>query len=270
MSYWASGFANVDATNQVESFAQCLQLLGSLDFFQRYKQKTFDELHLFDGAQVLEVGCGTGEDALTLGSRVGSSGRVVAVDRSQALLDRAIAQAQNYRLPVDFVQADAQQLPLDDNRFDAARIDRTLQHIAKPERAISELVRVVRSQGYVVAMEPDWETFTIDSDNRTVTRKLLNFWCDSFPSGWIGRNLSKYFHQAGLVNLVVSPESLVIDKLDLANKVFDIIQTTHRAEQAGSVTAQDVHDWLSELQHLDQAQQFFCSFTGFIVTGRKP
>lgn len=269
MTYFASDFENVDSTDAIEKFTQCLKLQQSLEFFQNYKQKTFELLELYEGASVLEVGCGTGEDGIALAKRVSSTGRVVAIDRSQAMLDQAIASAKSLSLPIEFVQADAQQLPFEDNTFDSARVDRTLQHIANPQKAIAEMVRVVRSGGRIVAMEPDWETFIVDSENYGITRQLLNFWCDSFPSRWVGRNLAKYFHRAGLTDIQVRTETLVVTKFDLADQVFDLVQTAHRAGETGIVTEQEAQDWLKELQQLDQSQEFFCSFTGFMVSGKK-
>ncbi len=48
-------------------------------------------MHLVAGASVLEVGCGTGDDAIALAQIVGPSGQVTAIDRSQTMLQEAIA-----------------------------------------------------------------------------------------------------------------------------------------------------------------------------------
>ena len=269
MSYLATGFEDVDDTGAIQTFTHCLRLQQSLEFYHRYKQKTFNCLHLSAGALVLEVGCGTGEDAIALAKLVGSTGKVTAVDRSQAMVQAAIASTSEQTLPIDFVVADAQQLPFADNSFDAARVDRTLQHVADPQRAIAEMARVLRPGGWMVAMEPDWETFIVDSNNRIATRQFLNFWCDSFPSGWVGRCLFKYFHQARLTDIQVNPETLVITQFDLADQIFDLVQTAHGARDAGIVSQSVVQAWLDELRQLDQSQQFFCSFTAMIVSGKK-
>jgi ubiquinone/menaquinone biosynthesis C-methylase UbiE len=269
MDYLASGFASVDASNKIEKFTQCLKLLNSLAFFQNYKQKTFDLLQLFEGAAVLEVGCGTGEDAIALAKRVGNTGRIVAIDHSRAMIAQAIESAKGLDLPIEFRLGEAEKLPFEDNEFYAARVDRTLQHIPEPQTAIAQMARVVCSGGHIVAMEPDWETFTVNSQNRNTTRQLLNFWCDSLCSGWVGRNLSKYFKRAGLIDIQARPETLIITQLDLADKVFDLFQTADRAQRTEFVSQQEARDWLNELQQLDQSQEFFCSFTGFIVSGKK-
>jgi ubiquinone/menaquinone biosynthesis C-methylase UbiE len=270
MTYFASDFKDLDRTEAIQPFVQCLKLQQSLPAYQRYKQITFEQMRLVPGAFVLEVGCGTGEDAIALAENVGKTGSVTAVDRSQAMLDQAIATAQPLDLPIEFVLADAQQLPFADNRFDAARVDRTLQHLANPLGAIAEMARVVRPGGAIVAMEPDWGTLVVDSQQQTLTRHLINLWCDAFPSGWIGRQLFRHFHQVGLTEVQVIPQTIVFTQFELADQVLDLVQTARRAEAGSEADAPEVNTWLQELQQFNQAQQFFCAFTAFIVSGEKP
>jgi ubiquinone/menaquinone biosynthesis C-methylase UbiE len=269
MVYFARDFANVDGMRAVDKLVSCLDLQCSLQFYQDYKQKTFSCLQLFEGAYILEVGCGTGEDAIAIAPQVGITGKVIAVDRSQSMIERAKARVSGLNLSIEFLCADARQLPFEDNTFDGARVDRTLQHIDDPQKALSEMARVVRLGGSIVAMEPDWETFTVNSDNREITRRLLNFWCDSFPSGWIGRNLTKYFQQAGLTEIQVSPETFVTTDFELADRIFDLVRTTDGAKEAGKMSLQEANDWLDELRSLERAGMFFCSFTAMIVNGKK-
>jgi hypothetical protein len=46
------------------------------------------------------------------------------------------------------------------------------------------MARVMRPEGVLVAYDNDWETLTVDSADRALTRTVLNAWCDRFPSGW--------------------------------------------------------------------------------------
>jgi ubiquinone/menaquinone biosynthesis C-methylase UbiE len=270
MTYFATDFQNVDRADTVQRFAQCLRLQQSLEFCRRYKAKTFELMQLGPGSAALDVGCGTGEDAVALAKIVGPAGRVTAVDRSRALLGEAIAGAQGLGLPILFQEADGQDLPFGADTFDAARIDRTLQHVAEPQTVIAEMARVVRPGGRVVAMEPDWGTLTVDSDNRPLTRQLLNFWCDSFPSGWVGRRLARYFALAGLVDVQVQPETLVLRQFELADQVLDLVQTAHAARESGLASEAAVQGWLAEMAERDRRRDFFSSFTAFIVSGTKP
>jgi ubiquinone/menaquinone biosynthesis C-methylase UbiE len=269
MAYFARDFANVDGTESAAGLIACLDLQCSLQFYQDYKRKTFELLQPFEGASLLEVGCGTGEDAIALAQQTGSTGKVIAIDRSQSMIEQARVKASGLNLSLEFWRADARHLPFDDNSFHGARVDRTLQHIDDAGMVITEMARVLRSDGLLVAMEPDWETFTVNSPDREITRHLLNFWCDSFPSGWIGRNLTKYFRQARLREIQVYPETFVTTDLTLADRIFDLTGTVARAQGEGKISSPAAADWWDELSSLHRAGMFFASFTAMIVKGKK-
>jgi ubiquinone/menaquinone biosynthesis C-methylase UbiE len=93
--------------------------------------------------RTLDVGTGAGTLALALAPLVRE---VVGVDVVTELLERARA---NAPANVTFVEGDATDLPFDSYSFDLACTRRTLHHIAQPERAIAELVRVTAPGGRV-------------------------------------------------------------------------------------------------------------------------
>lgn len=71
----------------------------------RWGRRTIDRLDLAGDATVLDAGCGTGRDAEVLLSRL-STGRVIAVDGSQAMLDRLRERLAGDLDRVDVVLAD--------------------------------------------------------------------------------------------------------------------------------------------------------------------
>jgi ubiquinone/menaquinone biosynthesis C-methylase UbiE len=76
-------------------------------------------LELQPGQAVLDIGCGTGTMLAAAHEAVGPDGRVVGVDYSPRMLDRArrqVGQCGN----VEVREADASRTPLGDNEFDAA------------------------------------------------------------------------------------------------------------------------------------------------------
>lgn len=91
--------------------------------------------------RALDVGTGAGTLALALAPLVRE---VVGVDVVPELLARARERA---AANVTFVEGDATSLPFDAGSFDLACCRRTLHHIARPERAVAELVRVTASGG---------------------------------------------------------------------------------------------------------------------------
>jgi SAM-dependent methyltransferase len=103
-----------------------------------------------DRPVVLDVGCGDGR----LAARLAGSARVVAVDRSAALLRRAPAAVHRLR-------ADAHRLPLASGGVDLAVCSMSLPFFARPDLALAEMARVVNPAGLLVLAVGDsmrWAT----------------------------------------------------------------------------------------------------------------
>jgi SAM-dependent methyltransferase len=103
-----------------------------------------DWMGLPPGGRWLDVGCGTG--ALT--QQVLARARpvaVVGVDPSDGFVAYARAHTQDPR--VAFELGDAQSLPFGDGEFDAAVSGLVLNFVARPDQALSEMMRVLRVGG---------------------------------------------------------------------------------------------------------------------------
>jgi SAM-dependent methyltransferase len=93
--------------------------------------------------RALDAGTGAGTLALALAPLVRE---VVGVDIVPELLERARRDAPEN---VSFVEGDATKLPFADDSFDLSCSRRALHHIARPEMAVAELVRVTAAGGHV-------------------------------------------------------------------------------------------------------------------------
>ncbi len=93
------------------------------------------------GQRVLDVACGSGTAALVAARRYCD---VVGIDYVPALIDRARRRADADGLDVDFRTADAQNLPFDDDSFDAILSVYGVQFAPDQDRAAAELLRVCR------------------------------------------------------------------------------------------------------------------------------
>jgi ubiquinone/menaquinone biosynthesis C-methylase UbiE len=93
-----------------------------------------------EGSRVLDGACGPGHVAAAAAQRGAS---VIGVDFAEAM----VRTASGRHVGLDFRVADAAQLPFPDASFDAVVMNFGLLHLARPERAISEAHRVLRSGG---------------------------------------------------------------------------------------------------------------------------
>jgi ubiquinone/menaquinone biosynthesis C-methylase UbiE len=99
----------------------------------------------FTGTELaLDSGCGTGALALALAPHVA---HVVGADTNAEYLAAAREMALDN---VEFVEADAMELPFEYGRFDIAGCLRLLHHVRRPELAVSELARVTRPGGRIL------------------------------------------------------------------------------------------------------------------------
>jgi ubiquinone/menaquinone biosynthesis C-methylase UbiE len=267
--YLATGFPDVDSAENTNSYADCLSLLDSLPYFKEYKHKTYELLELGPNESVLDAGCGLGDDAFRIAELIIPGGCVIGLDSSAKLIARAKADERSAVLPVEFHLGDLRQLPFSDQTFTRCRIDRVLQHVSLPEVAISELVRVLKPGGILLAYDNDWGTFSITSHDRRITRMLEDAWCDSFANGWIGRELRRYFSEAGLWNVTIYPSVSLISDFDTADKVYNLRQTVQRSIAAEEISKAAGDVWLSEIQARDRSGCFAAALTAYTVVGRK-
>ena len=268
--YLATGFADVDSTANTDCFASCLSLLDSLPYFKEYKQKTYELLELGPHECVLDAGCGLGDDAFRIAELIVPGGLVVGIDSSAKLVSKAKSDGRTAALPVEFHVGNLRKLPFNDQTFTRCRVDRVLQHIPDCQIAISELVRVLKPRGILLAYDNDWGTFSIASQDKRVTRLLENAWCDSFANSWIGRELQGYFGDAGLVDVTIYPSVSLISDFDTADKVYDLTPTAQRAIAAGHISEIEASNWLTELRARAQSGSFAAALTAYTVVGRKP
>jgi len=99
--------------------------------------------------RVLDAGSGAGALAFALAPHVRE---VVAVDLVPELLEQG--RKRGRRFPnVEFVEGDATELPFEPGSFDLTATLRTLHHVARPELAVAELVRLGRPGGRVFVVD---------------------------------------------------------------------------------------------------------------------
>lgn len=101
------------------------------------------------GETILDVAAGTGTSSASLAK---NGATVVAADFSEGMIE--VGRRRQADNPfVRFVQADATQLPFDDDEFDAVTISFGLRNIVDPKKALAEFYRVTKPGGRVVICE---------------------------------------------------------------------------------------------------------------------
>jgi demethylmenaquinone methyltransferase/2-methoxy-6-polyprenyl-1,4-benzoquinol methylase len=99
-----------------------------------------------EGELILDIAAGTGTSSSALQKR---GARVIAVDFSPGM----VAEGRRKHKNIEFIEADAQNLPFGDNEFDAVTISFGLRNINDPKAALSEMYRVLKPGGRLVICE---------------------------------------------------------------------------------------------------------------------
>ena len=114
------------------------------------------------GEPILDVCTGTGDLALAFHKFTNGKSEIVAADFCPEML--AIGEQKKQRAGIrdtlQFVEADAQNLPFDAERFGIVSVAFGLRNIADTDRGLAEMVRVCRPGGKVAVLEfstPSWQ-----------------------------------------------------------------------------------------------------------------
>ena len=237
------------------------------------RQSSVELLSLKAGQRALDLGCGTGMDAITMGHLVGPTGEVHGVDYDEAIVTRARVQAaaDGVSAWVTHHHASASALPWPNGFFDASRSERVFQHLLDPERAFDELTRVTKPGGQLVVIDGDWATLTIESDETELERRLVQFHAAHMMNNpFSGRHLRRMFTSRGFADLTIDVQPMVLADVATARQMMRLNALTREALATGVIDAAEAQRWEASLSRASESGAFFASVNMVLVSGRKP
>ena len=236
------------------------------------KRLTYDRMHLQAGYKVLDAGCGPGTDTIPLAPLVGPSGRVIGVDHDADMVCEAQRRALEAGVAdwVTHEQADVTALPYPAACYDACRSERLFEHLHDPVKALSEMSRVTRSDGWVVVLDADWGTLSIDVSDVDAERRWARFLADHLlDNGYSGRQLYRLFKGQRLADVSVQVRGVPFTDYAVAREVMLMDRCDRDAVASGVVSAQDLQRLHARWEQADADGAFFASVSMVLVSGRK-
>ena len=101
-----------------------------------------------ESATVLDLGCGAGTDLLIAAQLVGPSGRVIGVDMTPSMLERARASGEAIGLTnVELYESLIESLPLEDESVDVVISNGVIDLVPDKDAVVDEIDRVLRPGG---------------------------------------------------------------------------------------------------------------------------
>ncbi|MBI3610992.1 MAG: class I SAM-dependent methyltransferase [Nitrospirae bacterium] len=113
-------------------------------------EAVFELAEVKPGERVIDIGCGTGIYAVESAQR---GAHVIGVDPSMEMLAVAREKLRQAGLHGYFICGSAESLPLRSEKFDLALAVTSLCFVGRPDRAVEEIYRVLKSGGRIVLGE---------------------------------------------------------------------------------------------------------------------
>lgn len=165
-------------------------------------------------SRVLEVGCGTGAQTVTLAHN-SPDAHFVSFDRSAVSLEQARARVREAGLTnVEFHQADLFALPFADASFDHLFVCFVLEHLPAPLDALRTIQRVLKPGGSITVFEGDHGSTYFHPDSELARRAVqcqVELQARAGGNANIGRQLYPLLMQAGFDAVQVNPCMVYVD-----------------------------------------------------------
>jgi arsenite methyltransferase len=101
-----------------------------------------------EGDIVLDLGSGAGFDCFLAAKKVGDSGKVIGVDMTQEMIEKANANIEKYGdRNVEFRLGEIEKLPVEDDSIDVAISNCVINLVPDKEKAFKEIYRVLKKGG---------------------------------------------------------------------------------------------------------------------------
>ncbi|MFK7894013.1 MAG: bifunctional demethylmenaquinone methyltransferase/2-methoxy-6-polyprenyl-1,4-benzoquinol methylase UbiE [Granulosicoccus sp.] len=129
--------------------------LMSFGVHRLWKRFTVSQAGVRPGHRVLDLAGGTGDLALQFTRRVGPKGSVVLSDINAAMLNTGRDRLMDEGVTgnIEYVQANAECLPFDDDSFDCVSMAFGLRNVTDKDAALASIHRVLKPGGRVLILE---------------------------------------------------------------------------------------------------------------------
>ncbi len=140
----------------------------------------------------LDVGCGTGWAVGEVAKLTGFQGLFYGVDLSSKMVEKAQS---NFRGKDNFhfLQANSESIPLEDDFFDTVICTNSFHHYLHPDKALSEMYRLLKRGGKLYVLDPTADTWMIK-----LVDKIIKLAEPEHVKIYSTKEFQRLFQEAGL------------------------------------------------------------------------
>lgn len=232
------------------------------------RQWLLEHLEPKTGESVLSIGCGPGHEPAAIAKHVGEQGHVHGIDNS----DDVVAMAEDHCAEFEHVtveHADAIDLPVADERFDAAIASLVYEYAPEVDTALAELYRVLKPGGRAAVLAADWDSTVWHSSDAERMDRVIESWKTVYAHPRLGSQLTSYLDESGFTIDQVAANSYLETDLDTyAGFLFELIKG--HLEEADVLNQAVIEDWEQDLKGIEEAGETFFSLTYYLYMVHKP
>lgn len=144
-----------DVFDSVAAKYDIMNDLMSFGIHRLWKRVAIDFSGARAGNQILDLAGGTGDLSKRFSRIVGETGKVVLADINASMLNvgRDKLNNEGYVSNIEYVQANAEELPFEDNSFDVISIAFGLRNVTDKQKALNSMTRVLKPGGRLLVLE---------------------------------------------------------------------------------------------------------------------
>ena len=199
----------------------------------KWRNKVVDIVAKSNPENILDIATGTGDLAISLAKT--SASKIVGLDISDGMLEvgRKKINTKNLDDKISMVIGDSEQLPFEDNAFDAITVAFGVRNFETLEKGLAEIYRVLKPDGVFVILETSMPTKTPFKQGYNFYTKYIlptigkvfskdqsaySYLCESASVFPFGEALNNILRKIGFINVVDQPQTFGVATIYSASK----------------------------------------------------
>ena len=175
---------------------------------------------LKEGETVLDLGSGGGIDAFLAAQKVGETGKVIGVDMTEEMIQKAEATVQKFNYKnVEFRLGEIENLPLEDNSVDVIISNCVINLSPDKEKVFKEAYRVLKPSGRILISD-----IVTEGDLPEQVQKSISAWAGCVAGAQEKNQYLTTIRDAGFKEVnIVSESNITIDiSQELKGKITSV------------------------------------------------
>lgn len=232
-------------------------------------------LELDGRRNILDIGCGNGYDLWQISKLSPQKCHFWGIDSSSKAIQTAQADSlfdERFEFRVRDV---SQGLPFDDGQFDVVYSKNVLECIPDKSALLTETHRVLQDEGQILFAHYDWDSQSIDGDNKAFIREMVHRFGDwrqdwmAVSDAWMGRRLWTTINGSDLFEGQVKAYVLTNTEFCSPYYGYERINDFRSMVERGLIDKEEFERFYQEMEARSRRGTYFYSITMYVYFGHK-